>query len=157
MILSRDSIRNNLVPLSKTTWSPILSSDLSLVKSENLSTSDALIEIKQLVQQLSKIDNVERVKALATEFPDLHHINFELELKPGTELSDEVWDKIQDLVIDCEWKLRDDSGEKWYFSPQTADHFAYLRDPSRVIVDSDQLKKEGMKTWSSPPLKLVVH
>lgn len=101
---------------------------------------DAIPYIKQLVQKLAKIDNVEKVKALATRAPDIHYIDFELELKPGIKLSAEVWDKIQDLVIDCEWQLRDESGEKWYFCPQIADHFAYLRDTSSIIADYNQLE-----------------
>jgi hypothetical protein len=92
--------------------------------------------ILKLVQQLAELNNVQRVKAFATRFPDMHHIDFELELKPGVELSNEIWDKVQDLVIDCEWELRDDSGEKWYFRPQIADNFTHLRDISQIIADS---------------------
>jgi hypothetical protein len=97
---------------------------------------DAIPYIKQLVQKLAKIDNVEKVKALATKLPDMHHIDFELELKPGFELSDEIWDKVQDLVIDCEWKLRDESGEKWYFRPQRADNLTCHQD-SQIIANSN--------------------
>jgi hypothetical protein len=92
--------------------------------------------ILRLVQQLAELDNVERVKAFATRFPDMHYIDFELELKPGVELSNEIRSKVQDLVIDCEWELRDDSGEKWYFHLQTADNFTHLRDISQIIADS---------------------
>lgn len=100
---------------------------------------DAIPYIKELVQKLAKIDNVEKVKALATKLPDIHYIDFELELKPGIELSAEIWDKVQDLVIDSEWKLRDESGEKWYFRPQTADNFTSHQD-SQIIANSNQLK-----------------
>ncbi|RUT02263.1 hypothetical protein DSM106972_063380 [Dulcicalothrix desertica PCC 7102] len=92
--------------------------------------------ILRLVQQLAEFDNVERVKAFAISFPDIHYIDFELELKPRVELSNEIWGKIQDLVIDCEWELRDDSGEKWYFLPQITDNFTHRRDISQVIADS---------------------
>ncbi|RUT02257.1 hypothetical protein DSM106972_063320 [Dulcicalothrix desertica PCC 7102] len=53
-------------------------------------------------------------------------------------MSNEIWNKAQDLVVDCEWKLRDDSVEKWYFRPQTADNFTF-RDFSQIIADSNDL------------------
>jgi len=58
-------------------------------------------------------------------------------LQSETELSDEVWDNVQDLVIDSEWKLRDVSSEKWYFYVQTVNRLSLLQDKTEVIADSD--------------------
>ena len=63
---------------------------------------------------------------------------------------DETWEKIQDLVIDYEWKLIDDSTEEWYFRPQIVDRFYLLRD--EVIADSDKKEHTEVskpKMWSS--------
>jgi hypothetical protein len=159
MILSRNSSENHWVSTFKTntTWNKFYSSDLRLVKSTKLRCFDVVPEIEQLVKQLAKVPNVERVVALATRFPNLHWIDFELFLSEN-ELTDEIWDRVQDLVIDCEWKLRDNSGEKWYFRPQIADQ-SQLRNGQEVLIDSHVSKFEetSIKTWSSPPLKLVVH
>jgi len=101
--------------------------------------SSALIppEIQKLVEELAeKIEGVERVIAIATSFPDIHWIDFKIKSKPDTELSDETWEKIQDMVIDCEWKLIDDSAEEWYFRPQIVDTIFLPK--NEVIADSNK-------------------
>jgi hypothetical protein len=156
MILSRNSSPHNLVPISKTntTWSKFRSSDSSLIKSDDFSV---VPEIKKLVHELSKIANVKNVKAIATRYPDIHWIDFEFELhSTEDELSDKDWNKVHNLVIDCEWKLRDNSGEKWYFRPQIIDNLSPLKYGAEVIADSNKCVEIGIKTWSSPPHKLVM-
>ena len=94
-------------------------------------------EIQKLAEEIAKnIEEVERVIGIATYFPDIHWIDFKIELKQDTELSYETWDKIQDMVIDCEWKLIDDSAEEWYFRPQIVDRIFLSQ--YKVIADSDQ-------------------
>lgn len=110
------------------------------------------IEIQKLVEEIvAEIDEVERVIAISTSFPDIHWLDFQIKLKKAdTELSDKTWEKIQDLVIDCEWKLIDDSAEEWYFRPQIVDKFYLPRDG--VVADSDNKQIAEVtrpKTWSS--------
>jgi len=134
-------------------------SPLNMMRWKELSRSEAVPEVRKLIHKLAKVANVKRVRATAPRFPDLHWIDFELELQSETELSDEVWDNVQDLVIDSEWKLRDVSSEKWYFYVQTVNRLSLLQDKTEVIADSDdkQHADAGIRTWSSAPLKLVVH
>lgn len=87
--------------------------------------------IQNLVNQLKSIEGIKSVRAVAIHFPDIHWIDFQIEL--NTELSDETWERIQDLVIDYEWKLIDDSNEEWYFRPQIVDKFYSLKD--QVLAD----------------------
>ncbi|MBD2435575.1 hypothetical protein H6G69_02000 [Nostoc sp. FACHB-110] len=132
---------------TKTNWSKPNSSHLRLVSSKTPKSS-ALIppEIPQLVEELvQKIKEVRIVKAIAIKFPDIHWIDFEIELEGNIDLSDETWDKIQDIVIDCEWKLRDDSGERWYFRPQLVDRFCVLGD--EVIADSENRQNTEMSRF----------
>ncbi len=143
-----------------TTWSEVdISSSLDLMRWKELSSTDAVTEVRELVHKLAKVANVKRVRAIATRFPNLHHVDFELELHFNTELSDEVWNNVQDLVIDYEWKLRDDSGEKWYFHAQVVDKLSLLQDTTKIIADSDnrQRTEAGIRTWLSTPLNLVMH
>lgn len=94
-------------------------------------------EIQKLVEKIAeKIEEVERVVAIATEFPDIHWIDFKIKLKVDTQLSEENWEKIQDMVIDSEWKLIDDSAEEWYFRPQIVDTIFLPK--NEVIADSNK-------------------
>ncbi|MEH1901604.1 MAG: hypothetical protein V7L04_09355 [Nostoc sp.] len=143
---------------NKTTWSNRGSSDLRLVKSDKSTSYDAIAEIQKLVKELDQLVEVKRVRAIATSFPDIHWIDFQIELEEAnTDLSDETWDKIQDLVIDYEWKLIDDSAEEWYFRPQIVDRFYLLKD--EVIADSyeeEHTEVGRLKTWSSNSSNFIV-
>ena len=154
MISIKNSIYTHSVSkfkTDKTTWSNRGSFDLRLVKSDKSTTYDAVPEIQKLVKELDQLVEVKRVRAIATSFPDIHWIDFQIELEEAnTDLSDKTWDKIQDLVIDYEWKLIDDSAEEWYFRPQIVDRFYLFKD--EVIADSDEEKDRQvgrLKTWSS--------
>lgn len=159
MILSRNSTPRNFVSTfeTRTTWAKRSSSHLRIVNSDTSTSYNPVPEIKKLVEELVKVEGLKRVKAIATTFPDIHWIDFEIELEGDIELSDETWDKIQDMVIDCEWKLRDDSAEKWYFRPQLVDRFCLLED--EVIADSDNKEHteiSRLKISSSDSPKFVV-
>lgn len=161
MIVSNNSTNKRLVSIYEinTTWREVHTSSSSyLIKLRELSSIDVVAEVRELVNKLVQVANVKRIRAVAPRFPNLHHIDFELELPLGTELSDEVWNNVQDLVIDYEWKLRDITSEKWYFHAQVVDRLSLLQD-AKVIADSDdkQRVEAGIRIWSSPPLKLVVY
>ncbi|MDZ7960995.1 MAG: hypothetical protein RMY34_24460 [Aulosira sp. DedQUE10] len=157
MTYIRSSTQENLLPNfdrqveTKTTWRKPSSSHLRLVTSEKPKISAWIpSEIQKLVEELiEKIGGLERVIAVATSFPDIHWIDFQIKLKADIELSDETWEKIQDMVIDCEWKLIDDSAEEWYFRPQIVDRFYSLGDAK--IADSDKKRHteiSRLKMWS---------
>ncbi|MBD2775419.1 hypothetical protein [Iningainema tapete] len=151
--MSRNSTEKRSSPIytTDTTWKEVrTSSSLNLMKWKNLPSIDVIHKVRELVNKLAKVADVKRVWAVAPRLPDLHHIDFELELPSGTELSDEAWNLVQDLVIDYEWNLRDVSREKWYFDAQVVYRFP---EATKVIADSN----DKQRAWSSPPLKLVVH
>ncbi|WP_254565569.1 hypothetical protein [Oscillatoria sp. HE19RPO] len=99
--------------------------------------SPAVASAWELVQTLSKIKGVKRVRAIAPRPTDLHWLQFDLALQPDSELSDESWEKIQDLIIDAEWSLRDSTQEKWYFHSEVIENYPTLREGAKVIADSD--------------------
>ncbi|MBN3895666.1 MAG: hypothetical protein HWQ41_10455 [Nostoc sp. NOS(2021)] len=139
-----------------TSWSHFDECFIVLTKTEELPSFDAIPRVKQLVQKLTEVANVNKVRAIALRFPDIHWIDFELELQSETELSHELWEIVQNLVIDCEWKLRDDSGEKWYFHAEPVNRFSKLREGSRVIDNSDNKQTLTGRQISSSHLNLVV-
>jgi hypothetical protein len=136
---------------NQTNWSNRSSYHLNLVTSKT-PKNHAFIphEIQKLVEEIvEEINGVKRVIGVATSFPDIHWIDFQIGLKEDIELSDETWEQIQDMVIDCEWKLIDDSGEEWYFRPQIVDSFYFIGE--KKIADSDNKhnsKIRKLKTWS---------
>ncbi|WP_353930223.1 hypothetical protein WJM97_18280 [Okeanomitos corallinicola TIOX110] len=143
------SKRNHAIKIFQpTAWSKFRSSDLNLISQKS---HDAVSEINDLVRKLSKVTHVKRVQAIAPNYPDKHWIEFELQLYPDTQLSSEAWDKVQDMVIDCEWMLRDKSTEDWYFHAVVVDKLSLIRDASKIVNDSYHLK-----SFASFHLNLVV-
>lgn len=162
MILSRNSTKKRSLQIFKTntTWTNVSTfSSLDLIRTNELPIHNAVPKIQELTQKLAKVVNVQRVRAIAKRFPDIHWIDFELELQPGIELSDEVWDYVQDLVIDYAWQLWEDFEEEWYFRAQVAFEPSPLIGSNDIVADScnRQHREIGIRSWSSPPLKLVVH
>jgi len=162
MIESTNSIEKRLMSIYKTnpTWKEVHTFSSSyLIKLQELSSINVVAEVRELVNQLAQVAKVKRVRAVAPKFPNLHHINFELELPSGTELSDEAWNSVQDLAINSEWKLRDVTSEKWYFHAQVVYRLFLLKNAIKVIADSDEKQRAeaGIRAWSSPPIKLIVH
>lgn len=92
--------------------------------------------VGELVQTLSKIKGVKSVRAIAPRPTDLHWLQFDLALQPDTQLSDESWEKIQNLIIDAEWSLRDSTQEKWYFHAEVVENYETIREGAKVITDS---------------------
>lgn len=96
----------------------------------------APVEVQALVDKLGKVEGVARVRAVAPRAVDIHWIDFELEMHSETELDYETWDKIQDLVIDCEWDLRDKTNEIWYFDEKVVEKFVIIQDGAKVVAQS---------------------
>jgi hypothetical protein len=117
-------------------WKVYQSSPSTLTPKQSFKSPTAPIEVQELVQELAKVDGVARVRAVAPRAVDIHWIEFELELRPETELDDQTWDKIQDLVIDCEWDLRDKTNEKWYFPRKWVEKFTKIQEGAKIVAQS---------------------
>lgn len=117
-------------------WKVYRFSSSNLTPNQSFNSPPVPKEVQFLVHELAKFDGVARVRAIAPRSGDIHWIDFELELHPGTELDDKTWDKIQDLVIDCEWNLRDKTNEKWYFERKTVEKFSKIQERAKVVAQS---------------------
>ena len=131
--------------ISKTeNWKVYQSSPSTLTPRQSFNCSIAPQEVQQLLQEIAKVNGVARVRAVAPRAVDIHWMDFELELHPETELDDETWDKIEDLVIDCEWDLREKTHEKWYFQRKIVEKFSKIKEGAKVVAQS------GISYSSSP-------
>lgn len=117
-------------------WKIYRSPPASRTSRKLFNSLDVPFEVQDLVQKLATVDGVARVRAIAPRAVDIHWLEFELELYPETELEDEIWDKIQDLVIDCEWDLRDKTNEKWYFYEKVVEKFIRVQNGAKVVARS---------------------
>ncbi|MCU0544426.1 MAG: hypothetical protein MUE44_20000 [Oscillatoriaceae cyanobacterium Prado104] len=115
-------------------WKVYQYSPSTLARSQSFKSLSAPVEVHKLVQELAKVDGVAKVRAIASRPEDIHWIEFELELHSDTELDDEIWEKIQDLVIDCEWDLRDKTNEKWYFDEKIVEKFFRIQNGAKVVA-----------------------
>ncbi|MCP2727916.1 hypothetical protein [Limnofasciculus baicalensis] len=117
-------------------WKVYQFSSSNLTPNQSFNSPPVPKEVQLLVQELAKFDGVARVRAVAPRAADIHWIDFELELHPETELDYETWDKIQDLVIDCAWNLRDKTNEKWYFDEKVVEKFVKIQEWAKVVAQS---------------------
>lgn len=108
-----------------------------LKQKQSFKSPTAPVEVQELVKELAKVGGVAKVRAIAPRAEDIHWIEFELELHSQTELDYETWDKIQDLVIDCEWGLRDQTKEKWYFDQKLVEKFVRIEDGAKEVARSE--------------------
>jgi hypothetical protein len=123
--------------ISKTeNWKVYHSSPSTMIPRQSFESPSAPNEVKKLVQELAQVEGVAIVRAVAPIAVDIHWIDFELKLHPETKLDDETWDKIQDLVIDCEWDLRDKTNEKWYFDEKVVEKFVSIQDGAKLVARS---------------------
>jgi hypothetical protein len=122
----------------------------SLKPKQSFKSPTAPVEVQELAQKLAKIDGVAKVRAIAPRTEDIHWIEFELELCPETELDYETWDKIQDLVIDCEWDLRDKTNEKWYFDEKLVEKFVRIQDGAKEVARSETITLSSPTSYYNP-------
>ena len=121
---------------TKSPWKVYESTSPTLESKKSFESPTAPVEVHELVDKLGEVEGVARVRAVASSSVDIHWIDFELELHPETKLDYETWDKIQDLVIDCEWDLRDKTHEKWYFDEKVIEKFFSIQDGAKVVAQS---------------------
>ena len=152
--------QSRLLSISKTetSWKKIYLSSSLLNLEESSYTSFIPAEVQELVQKLAEVEGVNRVRAVAPRAIDIHWIEFELEVQPEIELTDESWDKIQNLVIDYDWSLREKSDEKWYFHAEIVEKFRKIKEGARVVTASyiQSLKSSKNKnlSYTTSSLKL---
>jgi hypothetical protein len=72
---------------------------------------DVLLYVEQLTKDLAQLTGG-RVQAIATYFPSMEFIEFHI----LADMSESDCDKIHEIVIDAEWKLRDNKNKNFYFS-----------------------------------------
>lgn len=111
-------------------------------------------EIRELGQKLATFDGVNGVRAILPMSDNDHWVEFELQVSRNeqndVELRCEIWDEIRELVIDYEWKLRDKTGEKWYFGVECFEHFSEISYGSKEMFNScGQFLKSSSKNWST--------
>jgi hypothetical protein len=137
-------------------WKKNFSSPLTIVKSKQPYYPD-LPDIKELGKKLASFVGVESVRAIVPDASNRCWIEFEILLPPSNvELPYETWDKIQDLVIDYEWNLRDKSGEKWYFGVDCVEYFSKICPEGVEIFNSCvETSEASQKIWSSPNANFV--
>src|SRR4028119_1201309 len=121
---------------TKSSWKVYESTSMTLQSKKSFRPATVPVEVHELVEKLAKVDGVAGVRALAPRAVDIHWIDFELELHPETKLDYETWDKIQDLVIDCEWDLRDKTNETWYFDEKVVEKFVIIQDGAKIVAQS---------------------
>ena len=121
---------------TKSPWKVYESTSPTLESKKSFQSPTAPVEVHELVDKLGEVEGVARVRAVAPRAVDIHWIDFELEMHSETELDYETWDKIQDLVIDCEWDLRDKTHEKWYFDEKVIEKFFSIQDGAKVVAQS---------------------
>jgi len=97
-------------------------------------------ELNKLVRKLADFPGIHGVKAIAPNLQKPHIVKFELQLITNSELSEQIWREIQNLVIDSEWQLRDRTQESWYFDVEISQKSfnKYLTQP-QILADSNNL------------------
>ncbi|MEQ9551721.1 MAG: hypothetical protein RIM23_19190 [Coleofasciculus sp. G3-WIS-01] len=97
-----------------------------------------LTEIKEVVQKLIKLPNIEQVRAIANSSNDLHEIIFELlPTDIDSPENGELLQKSISLVIDAEWKLSDiTNNESWLFGVQMVGEFEHNLKDNSVVASS---------------------
>ncbi len=128
---------------TKSPWKVYESPSSTLESKKSFQSPTAPVEVHELVDKLAKVEAVARVRAVAPRAVDIHWIEFELELHPETNIDDESWDKIQDLVIDYEWALRDKTNEKWYFDEKVVEKFVRIEDEAKLLARSEKSRSSS--------------
>src|SRR5919202_1782472 len=59
--------------------------------------------------------------------------------------------EVQELVIESEWKLRNDTGEKWFFNAEEVEAFSKVIDGTEVVEQYPIHRSKVFKTSFSEP------
>jgi hypothetical protein len=101
-------------------------------------TEVGFTEIKEVVQKLAELPNVEQVRAIANNSNNLYEVTFEvLPSNIDSPENGELAKKVIFLVIDAEWKLSDlTNNESWLFGVQMVGGFELHPQDDRVVASS---------------------
>lgn len=101
-------------------------------------TEVGLTEIKEVVQKLAELPNVEQVRAIANNPNNLYEVTFEvLPSNIDSPENGELSKKAIALVIDAEWKLSDvTNNESWLFGVQMVGGFEFHPKDNRVVAST---------------------
>lgn len=101
-------------------------------------TEVGLAEIKEVVQKLAKLPNVQQARAIANSSNDLHEVTFEvIPSNIDSPENGELAKRAISLVIDAEWKLSDiTNNESWLFGVQIVGRFELNPKDNRVVASS---------------------
>ncbi|NET09245.1 MAG: hypothetical protein F6K16_31985 [Symploca sp. SIO2B6] len=85
---------------------------------------------------MNKPDEIQRVRAIALDADDVCSLEFEAEMKVDAAFDLDLRDKLRDIVIDAEWKLRDETQQDWYFKLSMVNKFGSVENRSRILAAS---------------------
>lgn len=113
-----------------------------VVTSSRLGSTDSVFAktaIKNFTQELVKLPNVERVRAVAVTPGDIHSITFQINISPQFmegEFTDiqELWETAESLALQAHRQLRDSTGEKWYFHTELIEDFSDYPNSNEIIA-----------------------
>jgi len=104
-----------------------------LDRSEYVSENGSWLQVRDLGEKLAAFERANRVRAVALKNASLHGIKFEVEVEDYADFPEALWDAMQDLVIDSEWQLREETQEEWYFHLSCGHSFSKLESGSRLV------------------------
>jgi len=94
-------------------------------------------EIKDLVQRLANLPNVEAARAISSKIGDLHELTFEILSHGDFDEARQLAEQATALVIETEWKLCDISkNENWYFGTQVLRKFKSNFQKNQIVAFS---------------------
>lgn len=135
---------------SRSSWRTYESvTKLSDIKKVNPVENKVLSRVYSLGEKLKDFDGIGRVRITAPNNWDLHWLEFEVEAKDSVHLAEDLWDKLQDLVIDLEWQLRDETEEAWHFHLAQVSSLTSLEIGVRLVWVSYLLSTSSKKIQSS--------
>jgi uncharacterized HAD superfamily protein len=112
------------------------------------SKSQPQLEIQNLVQRLSELQDVEQVRAIRHNKNDLYEITFEILCCADFHTTRKVAEEATRLVVETEWKLCDiTKQDDWDFGTQILREFT-LNVKKNQIVSSSDVKSVQLSTAS---------
>lgn len=121
--------------IEKVSLEPVISSS----SSGNTDSVFGETVIKSFTQELVRLPNVERVRAVAVIPGDIHSITFQINMSlqfMEGEFADiqEFWEAAESLALHTHRQLRDSTGEKWYFHTELVEDFSDYPNSSEIIA-----------------------
>lgn len=103
-----------------------------------------IVVIKKIAKQLAKIDSVNEIRAIEKDL-DFHQVEFEIKPNLNADISYELWEKIQDIVIEGERNLRSKTNKKWRFDVDIVDTFGNISS-KKIITTQKRISNISVST-----------